>query len=340
MTPYVPGTPLLVVEGLVKLFPGRRRGLFGPRSTIHAVDGADFTLARGETLGIVGESGSGKTTLARTLLRLQTANAGRALLDGEDIFTASPAALKRLRRRMQVVLQDPYQAFNPRFTVSDIIAEAWRIHPDVLPRADWSRRTAELLEQVGLRASYGSRHPHEFSGGQRQRIGIARALALGPDLLVCDEPVSALDVSVQAQVVNLLAEIQRTRNLSMIFVAHDLAVVRHISHRVAVMYLGKIVEIGTSEAVFERATHPYTQALLSAVPVADPVGREQRRRIVLRGDPPSPAAPPSGCRFRTRCWKATERCAAEEPALLDRLGTGSISACHHAGLQTSASGGS
>ncbi|MCA3263793.1 MAG: ABC transporter ATP-binding protein [Telmatospirillum sp.] len=319
--------PLLDVRNLVKHFPGRRRGLFGAPSAIRAVDDVGFTLSRGETLGVVGESGSGKTTLARTLLRLHPATSGQAFFDGEDILTADPAALKRLRRRMQVVFQDPYLAFNPRFTIGETIAEAWRIHFDALPRSQWAKRIGELLEQVGLRADYAGRHPHEFSGGQRQRVGIARALALEPDLVICDEPVSALDVSVQAQVVNLLVDIQKMRKLSLIFVAHDLAVVRHISTRVAVMYLGKIVEIGPTDAVFERANHPYTQALLSAVPVPDPRGREQRRRIVLQGDPPNPASPPSGCRFRTRCWKAQDICAREEPALLDRRGTGTLSRC-------------
>ena len=229
---------------------------------------------------------------------------------------------------MQVVFQDPYQSLNPRFTVGDIVAEAWRIHPDVLPRTHWAERTAELLDLVGLRPEYARRHPHEFSGGQRQRIGIARALALEPDLLVCDEPVSALDVSVQAQVVNLLAGIQRSRRLSMLFVAHDLAVVRAVAHRVAVVYLGKIVEIGPTDAVFRRPAHPYTRALLSAVPVDDPAERTTRRRIVLQGDPPSPSSPPSGCRFRTRCWKATDLCVREEPALVDRAGIGTFAACH------------
>jgi oligopeptide transport system ATP-binding protein len=320
--------PLLSVEELRTWFPGPRRRPFGARPPIRAVDGISFDLAHGETLGIVGESGSGKSTLARTILRLQPATSGRIAFEGEDLLAAPPPALKRLRRRMQVVFQDPYQSLNPRFTVGDIVAEAWRIHPDVLPRTHWAERTAELLDLVGLRPEYARRHPHEFSGGQRQRIGIARALALEPDLLVCDEPVSALDVSVQAQVVNLLAGIQRSRRLSMLFVAHDLAVVRAVAHRVAVVYLGKIVEIGPTDAVFRRPAHPYTRALLSAVPVDDPAERTTRRRIVLQGDPPSPSSPPSGCRFRTRCWKATDLCVREEPALVDRAGIGTFAACH------------
>ena len=321
-------SPLLEVEGLVRHFSGRKRLFSRAPGTVRAVDGVSFTVSAGETLGLVGESGCGKSSLVRTLLRLGEPTAGTARLGGVDVFSARGEALRKLRRQMQVVFQDPYQAFNPRLSVAEIIGEPWMIHPDLLAPAERPRRIAELLTQVGLRPEHAHRFPHEFSGGQRQRIGIARALALNPVLLVCDEPVSALDVSVQAQVVNLLLRIQREQHLAFIFVAHDLAVVRNISHRVAVMYLGKILEIGPAAELFTAAAHPYTQALLSAVPAPSPVGREKRTRIVLKGDPPSPVSPPSGCRFRTRCWKAQEICAREEPALIARTGNGLRTACH------------
>jgi len=326
------GEVILQVEGLTKHFPVRRRTLFGKApGAIQAVDGVSFVLRRGETLGIVGESGCGKSTLAKLLLRLETPTAGRALLNGRNIYEMNGPDLRALRRNFQMVLQDPYTSLNPRMTVGDIIGEPFEIHPEVAPRERRKARVAELLELVGLSPEHINRYPHQFSGGQRQRIGIARALALNPEIIVCDEPVSALDVSIQAQVINLLERLQRELDLSYIFIAHDLSVVRHISDRVAVMYLGKIVEIGTEEEIYERATHPYTQALLSAVPLPDPKLRGERRIIRLEGDVPSPANPPSGCRFRTRCWKAEARCAAEEPALLPRPAADPHpSACHFA----------
>ncbi|MGW5608828.1 ABC transporter ATP-binding protein [Streptomyces sp. NPDC003753] len=308
--------PILEVSGLVKHYPLTRGILFKKQiGAVRAVDGVDFTLGRGETLGIVGESGCGKSTLARLLVNLEPPTAGSIRYKGEDITRLSGRALKAVRRNIQMVFQDPYTSLNPRMTVGDIVGEPYEIHPEVAPKGDRRRRVRELLDVVGLNPEHINRYPHQFSGGQRQRIGIARGLALRPEIIVADEPVSALDVSVQAQVINLMARLQDEFGLSYVFIAHDLSIVRHISDRVGVMYLGKIVEIGTDEEIYEHPTHPYTQALLSAVPVPDPAARERRERIILSGDVPSPTDIPSGCRFRTRCWKARERCALQVPPL-------------------------
>ncbi|MFD7921202.1 ABC transporter ATP-binding protein [Streptomyces sp. NPDC059740] len=308
--------PVLEVRDLAVHYPVTRGVLVRRQvGAVHAVDGVSFALRRGETLGIVGESGCGKSTVARALVGLTRPTAGTVHHAGADITRLSGHALKAVRRNIQMVFQDPYTSLNPRMTVGDIVAEPFAVHPGAVPRSERRTRVRELLRTVGLDPDYADRYPHQFSGGQRQRVGIARALALRPEVIVADEPVSALDVSVQAQVVNLMARLQREFGLAYVFIAHDLSVVRHLSDRVAVMYLGRIVETGTEEQIYEHPTHPYTQALLSAVPVPDPASRGGRERILLDGDVPSPVDPPSGCRFRTRCWKAREVCATTTPPL-------------------------
>ncbi len=320
-----PGEDLLTVDDLSVEFPIRSKILRRTLGTVHAVAGISFELRAGETLGLVGESGCGKSTTGLAVLRLIESSAGSVVFRGHDLSSLSPSELRPFRREMQIVLQDPFSALDPRLTVRSIIAEPIRVH-QMAEGKRLRERVDELLELVGLRPDHGSRFPHEFSGGQRQRIGIARALALGPQLLVLDEPVSALDVSIQAQIVNLLERLQDELKLAYLFIAHDLSVVKHISDRIAVMYLGKIVELGTRDEVTTAPRHPYTKALLSAVPVPDPTRRGLGRRIVLEGDVPSPASPPSGCRFRTRCWKAQAICAEVEPAL---EGVSShVAACH------------
>jgi len=318
------GAPVIAVSDLKKHFPVKKGLLRRTVGRVFAVDGVSFAIAQGETLGLVGESGCGKSTVARTVLRLIEPTAGSIEVGGRDITRLSRAALRPYRREMQIIFQDPFSALNPRMTAGDIVSEPLWVH-GVANGAERVMRVAQLFEQVGLRPAQMRSFPHEFSGGQRQRICIARALALGPKLIVGDEPVSALDVSIQAQVINLLMDLQRDHQLSYLFIAHDLAVVEHISHRIAVMYLGKIVEYADKRELFMRPQHPYTEALLSAVPVPNP--RIKRAKRILQGDVPSPMNPPSGCAFHTRCPYKVARCTEEAPALRD-LGGGHLAACH------------
>lgn len=320
------GGALLSVRGLVKQFQMKAvRGKSGRKRVVQAVSDVSFDVAPGETLGLVGESGSGKTTVGRCVLRLIEPTSGQVSFEGVDLAKLSFEELRVVRRRMQIVFQDPYASLDPKMTVGASIAEPLVVQGVA---GDHKEKVVSLLELVGLSADHARRFPHEFSGGQRQRIGVARALALDPALIVLDEPVSALDVSIQAGVVNLFNDLQTRLGMSYIFIAHDLSVVRHTADRVAVMYLGKIMEIGDAETVYEHPTHPYTKALLSAVPVPNPRLERSRQRIMLEGDVPSPVNPPSGCRFRTRCWKATDLCAMQEPILTIRE-HGQMSACHH-----------
>ncbi len=327
-TPQQQGAePLVQVRGLVKHFP-LTRGIVIQRKVgaVQAVDGVDFDVMRGETLGLVGETGCGKSTTARLIMRLLEPTAGEIRFEGQDITALKGSRLKAIRREMQMIFQDPYSSLNPRKTIGATIAEPFAIHGLLDGKGERKRAVQELLETVGLSPEHYNRYPHEFSGGQRQRIGVARALALKPKLLIADEPVSALDVSIQAQVLNLLREMQRELGLTLVFIAHDLSVVRHMCDRVAVMYLGRIVEIGPGDALYDYPRHPYTGALLSAVPIADPTLRADDRHL-LTGDVPSPANPPKACRFHTRCPKAQELCSLEDPPLQDK-GTGTEAACH------------
>ncbi len=315
--------PILEVENLVTHFP-LRRGAFGRRvGTVRAVDGVTFDVQRGETFGLVGESGCGKSTLGRTLLRLIEPTSGSIRFDGQELVGMAPADLRRLRRRMQLIFQDPYASLDPRMRVRQIVGEGLAIHR-LANGAERDRRVASLLEKMGLGPEAMERYPHEFSGGQRQRIGIARALAVGPELVIADEPISSLDVSIQAQIVNLLVDLQRELGLTYIFIAHDLKIVEYVSTRVAVMYLGKIVELADAAELYRAPRHPYTQALLSAVPVPDP--QRKRMRIILAGDVPSPANPPPGCPFHPRCPQAFARCRTEVPPLY-KLGAGHVASC-------------
>jgi oligopeptide/dipeptide ABC transporter ATP-binding protein len=318
--------PLLQVRNLEKHFPvTKNKGFRRERLTVKAVDGISFDLYPGETLGLVGESGCGKTTAGRTLLKLIEPTGGEIIFDGRDITKLSAAEMTPLRKEMQIIFQDPFSALNPRQTVGKIISAPFEIQ-GIVPEGGVKKAVEALMARVGLNPEHYNRYPHEFSGGQRQRIGIARAVALKPRFIVADEPVSALDVSIQAQVINLLSDLQREDGISMVFVAHDLSVVQHISDRVAVMYLGKMMELAASDDLFSEPRHPYTKALLSAVPHPDPVAEKTRERILLSGDLPSPINPPSGCVFRTRCWKATDKCEAEVPQLV-QVGKSQV-ACH------------
>lgn len=317
---------LLELKNLKKYFP-IRHGLLGTKiEHVKAVDGINFEIKRGETFGLVGESGCGKSTTGRTIIRLYDVTDGEVIFDGTELGRLSQKELVPYRKRIQMIFQDPYASLNSRMTVADIIGEPMDIHK-IATGEERQRKIYDLLERVGLSKDHASRYPHEFSGGQRQRIGIARALAVNPEFIICDEPISALDVSIQAQVVNMLEDLQKEMGLTYLFIAHDLSMVKHISDRIGVMYLGKLVEVADANILYENPIHPYTQALLSAIPIPDPDVAKKSERVVLEGDVPSPLNPPSGCRFRTRCQYCMDICSVEEPALID-MGGGHMSACH------------
>ena len=314
--------PILQVEHLTKFFS------VGPHAEVHAVDDVNFTLRRGRTFGLVGESGCGKSSCARTIIRIYEPSQGKIIFNGQDIAHLKPRQMQPVRRNMQMIFQDPYASLNARMTVRDIIAEPLKAHHVCKSKQEVDEKVFAMLNRVGLTAEHAGRYAHEFSGGQRQRVGIARALAVNPEFIVCDEPVSALDVSIQAQVVNMFEDLQQEMGLTYLFIAHDLSVVKHISNRIGVMYLGKMVELADSYELITHSIHPYTRSLISAIPVADPITARQSKRIVLQGDVPSPLNPPSGCRFRTRCPYADEQCANEVPEFKE-VSTGHWAACHH-----------
>lgn len=320
-------TPILKVENLVTAYPIKKGFLSRVSEEVKAVSGVDFEIYPGQTLGLVGESGCGKSTVARTIAGLEKAKSGNVFFENNNITNLSNKEMRKYRKDIQMIFQDPDASLNPRMTVKELISEPWEVHKGVLPKKKWDSEVKKLMDLVGLDYNRANSYPHQFSGGQKQRICIARALALKPKLIICDEAVSALDVSIQAQILNLLEDLQKEFNLSYLFISHDLSVVRYISDCVAIMYLGKIIEIGDRDKVYEIPRNPYTQALFSAAPVPDPWSQRKKKEIYLEGDLPSPVNPPSGCRFRTRCWKAQELCAEKEPQLIDR-GEGHFNACH------------
>ncbi len=324
------GARMLELRGVTKHFPLPKDTFFGKRNVVHAVDGVDLDIAQGETVGLVGESGCGKSTLARVVARIHQPTSGSVIFQGQDIANASQAQIRPLRRHMQMVFQDPYASLNPRMAVGDILSEPLRFHAITKTEAETKERVGELLDVVGLSAKAAARYPHEFSGGQRQRISIARALSVRPDFIIADEPISALDVNIQAQIINLLIDLQERFGLTYLFIAHDLAVVRHISDRVVVLYLGKVAEVASADTLFAEPLHPYTRYLISAVPIPDATIETKRKRLPLQGEPPSAIDPPSGCRFRTRCQIAKAICAEVPPPLVESQ-PGHFAACHFPG---------